>query len=448
MNQQKKSLIRAYVDGVITPEQFLGLEQALRSEEIARELFLQELNLHAALEEIALSETESCHHEPDMQGEDSYLKLRTISQFPKAKIVKWPLAVAVVAVVVAVMSSLQYSRTRTEPAIATVSGISGPLQWTGNDGRVVHQLRVGDHLSGGTIDGLSPEAWFELEFQDGSSVTISGNSTLIFSDQEQKQLHLKSGKLSASIVAQPAGKPMLIHTSSALLTVVGTSFEVEADIASTGLNVMEGEVRLKRLSDGKTIDIPANHRVISAPDRELVREQLPASVDYWKSQLSLGPDHTYGQWFPENIDKPAALKAIPFVPQENQSVTLHMLGLAVSHSGHSPVMVAPDSRFLLQGRVDSEAGLFFGFSVANENGEYAGKFLAKPNADDKVSGDFEKAFRLADFGVDPSVRDPKAAKKPEGLVLTGVWCFTLTGAPTGLEMTEVELIPASPNGER
>ena len=90
---------------------------------------------------------------------------------------------------------------------------------------------------------------------------------LTFSDDDQKKLHLKAGSLSSNVKPQPAGKPMLIYTRSAMLEVVGTQFEVEAETAATMLNVSEGSVRVTRFSDGNSVDVPARHRVIAAADK-------------------------------------------------------------------------------------------------------------------------------------------------------------------------------------
>ena len=48
---------------------------------------------------------------------------------------------------------------------------------------------------------------------------------------------------------------MLIHTPSAVLTVIGTQFEVEARPESTRLYVREGKVRVRRVHDGVTVDV-------------------------------------------------------------------------------------------------------------------------------------------------------------------------------------------------
>ena len=59
------------------------------------------------------------------------------------------------------------------------------------------------------------------------------------------------------------------------------------------------------------------------------------------------------------------------------------------------------------------------------------------------SGLFEEVYSLQNFTIDPVVRDQKSelATKPDNLILDGVWAFTSTGGPSGLEIIEVEVIP-------
>ena len=334
-----------------------------------------------------------------------------------------------------------------EPPIARITGLSGTLIWTGDRGQIVRDVRIGTELAGGTIEGMAPDSWFELEFNDGSTVMISGTSMLTFADLGQKELRLREGIFSANVVPQPEGKPMLIHTPCALLKVLGTQFDVEAGLTSTVLNVSEGMVRVKRLSDGSEVDVPAKHRVVAGDDREMMPERVPDSIHRWKSQLDRGPDDTcgyYGKWSPATDVQPASMRAIPFVPRENQSVTLYLLGLPVVQADSSPVIVKPESRFVVRGRLTTAADLFFGIRVSHANGEFAGKFLARqPAAQFENDSRFEAVFQLSDFALDPCVHDRKEelAPMPDDLVLNGVWAFTHTGGPSGLEVSEVELIP-------
>ena len=164
--------------------------------------------------------------------------------------------------------------------------------WTGVN---LFDMHVGRELTGGTIEGLAPDSWFELQFQDGSIVTISGTSMLTFADVGQKKLRLKQGAFTADVVPQPVGKPMIVQTPSTVIEVVGTRFEVEALQAFTTVSVREGNVRLKHLVDGNSVNIPADYRVIAEAGGDLSPMPLPAAENYWKSQLDVQAGG-FGKW--------------------------------------------------------------------------------------------------------------------------------------------------------
>ncbi|HIF30527.1 MAG TPA: hypothetical protein EYQ75_02435, partial [Planctomycetaceae bacterium] len=334
-----------------------------------------------------------------------------------------------------------------DESIARITGLSGLLIWTGDRGQIVRDVKVGTELAGGTIEGMTPDSWFEIQFNDGSTVMISGTSTLTITDPGQKELRLREGFFSANVVPQPKGKPMLIHTRSALLEVLGTQFDVEANLASTMLNVTEGKVRVRRLSDGLEVDVPAKYRVIAEGGGDLTPQPVPESVIHWKSQLHLRPG-CYGKWLPATEQRAAAQKAIPLVPPENPGITLYLLGIPVSRSDGPPVVVRSDSQFVVRGRLKKPAKVYFGIAVSYANGDFAGKFRGdldrqQPISEPDEAGQFEVVYRISDFTLDPCVHDRKEelAPMPDDLVLNGVWAFTHTGGPNGLEITEVELVP-------
>ena len=293
---------------------------------------------------------------------------------------------------------------------------------------------------------MTPGSWFELEFNDGSTVTISGNSTLTFSDHGQKELHLKEGNVSGNVKPQPAGKPMLIYTRSAMLEVLGTQFEVEAELAATMLNVSEGRVRVKRFSDGRTVDVPAKHRVIAAADREMLPLPVPDSVSRWKSQLHLGPDRGRGKWSPGSDTQDARLEAIPYTTR--QGTTIYTAAFGVSRGDRPPVILKSASRLRVRGRIASAHKVYFGVTVRQAGGEFAGRFqMTRPAVEFPGGQDFEVVLHLRDFGLDPSLDAMKnnLPSTPFDLVVESFWCHTLD-QQAGLEIAELELIPPAENG--
>ncbi len=474
-NLELEQLIATWLDGRITEAESEALQDQLRASPEARATFNKYTQLDAVIRETADANTVAGYSVASGFPRGFDHGVLGDSEEPVAGSMRlMPVLAVAVTIIVALTAGLYFQHRNTErqiaeirensqrpvpdAPIAEITGLSGSLIWTGDRGQIVRELDVGAKLAGGTIEGMAPDSWFELQFNDGSTVMIAGASMLTFSDLGQKELRLKEGRLSADVVPQPEGKPMLIHTRSALLKVLGTQFEVEAELDSTSLHVSKGKVQIKRLSDGKTVDVPATHRVVASADGDMSPQPIPDAVHDWKSQLQLGLGDAWGnhgKWSPTLDGNPASLRAIPFVPRVNKSITLHLLGLPITRSDNAPVVVKSDSRFVVHGRLATAADVFFGIRVVRPNGEFAGKFLARQRAA-KFNDDsnFEAVFRLDEFRLDPCVwnRKDELPSKPDNLVVTCVWSFTHTGGPTGLEVTEVELIPpdqqaAEPNSQ-
>ena len=453
-----EKLIDRHMRGELNETEKEQLAKLLDSDDNARREFVEHVQWDTEISE-ALRESKQLlgdldsltAHQPASNGEGD-----------RNKYLRMMLAVAA-AVIVALSSGLIYQLTQTksqsveidnvaeqsrtsETSIARITGLSGALIWTGDRGQIVRDINIGTELAGGTIEGLAPDSWFELQFHDGSTVMISGTSMLTFADLGQKNLRLREGNFSANVVPQPTGKPMLIHTPSTLLKVLGTQFEVESSMASTVLNVTEGKVRMRRLSDGREVDVPAKHRVIAEGGGDLTPQSVPESVNQWKSQLHLRPG-SYGKWLPATRQRAAAQRAIPLVPPDNPDAMLYLLGIPVPRSDGPPVVVTSESQFVIRGRLDKAARVYFGIAVSDVNGEFAGKFRGDLGAQQPIStpdedGQFEVAYRIRDFTLDPCVRDreEELALRPDDLVLNNVWAFTHTGSSSGLEVSEVELI--------
>ncbi len=439
--ESHEELILRYLDGNLTPQEQARVADLLRCDPEAR-AFLRDVAEQAVtiadMERVEERRGGALEARRDWEG-DRHKVLGRIGR-PDDRFARWRWAAAAVIVLA---TSLYLLRPTAERPIAKVTGLNGSLQWTGDGGRVFHDLSVGTELPGGTVEGMTPGSWFELEFTDGSTVTISGNSTLTFSDHGQKKLYLKEGNVSGNVKPQPAGKPMLIYTRSAMLEVLGTQFEVEAGLAATMLNVSTGQVRVKRLSDGHTVDVPAKHRVIAAADREMSPERVPDFVNRWSSQLHLGPDGAQGKWSPGTDGRDAKLRAIPYATPQGKTICTAAFG--VSLGDRSPVLLLPDSDLRVHGRIASSHKVYFGVTVRHAGGEFAGRFQTiRPAAEFPGGEDFEVVLRLRDFRLDPSlakIKD-KLPSAPFDLVVESFWCHTLD-QQAGLEVAEVELVPPS-----
>jgi ferric-dicitrate binding protein FerR (iron transport regulator) len=325
--------------------------------------------------------------------------------------------------------------------IATITALDGAIQWTGDGGRVVRNLTIGTKLQGGIIEGIEPLSWFELQFTDGTTVEITGNSTLTFSDLGQKRLQLKSGTASANVRPQPPGRPMVMQTTSAALEVLGTQFAIETDTSATRLDVTQGKVRVKRLSDGADLDVPARHRVLAAADRDFTVLPALAPVDNWTSHLPLGPEDTLGKWTPPKADHDASLFAVPFTSRPGWTIFAAATGVSAWNA--PPVRTHPDTHLRFRGRLATSSAVYFGVTMRDANGAFAGRFQTVRSSGEFAAGeDFDVTLPLRDFVLDPVLK-PMAKRlpaRPFELTVESVWCHTLT-RPAGLQLFQAQVIP-------
>ncbi len=304
-NSDLEQWIGAWLDGRTSSADSESLQQELRESAETRATFERYTQLDAVIREVA--DTESVGAISKASGSSVSITKSATTHYARALLA---IAAGIVVVLTATLYFRYVNTDRTDHNIARITGLSGTLTWFGNGGQIVHGsgspqmqtrwsnvLTEGAELPGGTIEGTAPDSWFELEFHDGSTGMISGDSILTFSDQGQKVLRLKQGRFSANVVPQPVGKPMLIHTPSAVLKVIGTQFDIEAGPASTMLYVREGKVQIRRVRDGRTVDVPASHRVVATADSSMspqfvAPERTWAQTPVWETIATTGDQHS------------------------------------------------------------------------------------------------------------------------------------------------------------
>jgi len=113
-------------------------------------------------------------------------------------------------------------------------------------------------------------------YADKSRVELAPG-TLIreLGDRAGKWVDLVQGTLRSEIQKQPPGRAMVISTPHGEATVLGTTLRIAVDARSTLLEVTEGRVRLKRLSDGKATEVTSGHTALLATGVEFAARPTP-----------------------------------------------------------------------------------------------------------------------------------------------------------------------------
>lgn len=136
------------------------------------------------------------------------------------------------------------------------------------------EVRAGDQLV------TLPQESLAIRYTDGTTLELSGDTSVELNSgaAHAKRVRVQWGSLSAEVVPQPAGAPMVLRTPSAIATVRGTRLWLAADTTRTRLDVAEGVVELARVSDGKGVRVNAQEYAV-ASEAELFVKPLSWPVD-------------------------------------------------------------------------------------------------------------------------------------------------------------------------
>ncbi|MBN1676615.1 MAG: FecR domain-containing protein [Kiritimatiellae bacterium] len=105
----------------------------------------------------------------------------------------------------------------------------------------------------------------QLAFLDNSArLELDAGATVTLRDEGGKRVALHGGALSASVAAQPTGRPMMFITPEAEAQVLGTRLQLETAAGRTRLAVSEGSVRLTRLADRASVTVAAGQSAVVA----------------------------------------------------------------------------------------------------------------------------------------------------------------------------------------
>ena len=344
-----------------------------------------------------------------------------------------------VAAVIALLLSLVWLRqSGSERDILTVIQVDGSVRWTGAGGEVRETLAKGSTLPGGSLETVSDDGTLVVAFSDGTAFTLLGRTAATISDDGQKTVHLRSGSLSADVRPQPLKRPLLIHTATALLEVLGTRFDVDSDAANTRLAVNEGRVRMTRLMDGRVAEVPAQHEALaslSGAEFPVGPRKQPEVL--WRTDFASGPAGTQGRWLPAGGEKVPRIAAEPaFMPKSSRGpVTIHRVGLTLPWQDRANIQVRPDSHVRLRGHATKSATLEVMLACMKTTGGYAGNWFQQRSIS---AGEWQMELPVSAFRH----WHAQAKNAPqEPLELRQMAIYTIV-TDAGLEVESVEVLGA------
>ena len=126
-----------------------------------------------------------------------------------------------------------------------------------------------------------------VAFADGTVLHLEPGTEISFQTVAKpphpggKQLKLLAGSLSASVAKQPPNLPLLIQTPHALVTVVGTEFDLNVATNQTALEVTHGLVKMTISGETNPVNVAAGEFAVAAPKRPLQYGRLARNPYLW-----------------------------------------------------------------------------------------------------------------------------------------------------------------------
>lgn len=371
-------LLNGLCDGILSEADEDRLAKILEHDAVARRRYREWLELHAALHwDYAIAATRWDDPQVVPGATDG------ARESGRRATVPWwrPAAASLAALALLALLSLGIFATGARDSVVQVMALGGAASWS-RDGRVVTNLVVGGRLPDGTVCLEGDSSFLRLKFEDGSEAALSGPSMLEFADQGQKRLVLRHGSLFVDARPQPRGKPMKVLTPTAEVEVVGTVFSVSADSGETRLGVEAGKVRLRRLADGRLVDVPQHHvATASLESSGPIDVRKPEAIsDDWAAHFDVRPDRQYqGEWIGPDahgdfgVPMPGRLRAVPRVAGHHpDGAPIVHYGIAIQRPESGFVTLHADSVVAVRFRMEVPRAFRVMLNLRRPGGGFAG----------------------------------------------------------------------------
>lgn len=399
-------LIQRYLDGSLSREDLAVLNQRLRDEADLRQ-HLRDI----AEQVVAFGDMARQHRETN-----------TLVCSPKRPDRSAWLTSLALAASIAVLAASAWMWIASRPApVLTLLECSGSVSWSHGA-----PIQPGEKLFAGTLETVGDDSSALFQFEDGSLITLQGEAELSFADESQKVLTLSRGTLSAEVKPQPAGRPMLIRTPSAVAEVVGTAFDLSARSDDTLLNVSSGLVKLKRLADGREIDVGANRSAVASlqTNSKLDAGSTPGPLTSWSFDFTQQTPPR--DW--RGVARDGRMTAMPYIAKKHAdgSVTTHY-GISLRTAMlEQPARLIATEQSVIRYRLRFEQGAALSLMLITHrpDGSFGGNFelpLSASELHPDAAGWCEVSIPLSRFHpIDRRKHIRERHPTPVGNILTSV----------------------------
>jgi len=423
LNEEQKIQLLQHLNEELSPAESANVAQLLKADAEAR-TFLRSVAEQAVV--VADVERLAQHHEA----------AKVVR--PVFSAAKWVVAAAIILLLGG--SFIFAIQSASKGLTAEVIAIHGPNQHLTADGVTRPELTPGATLKiGDKLRTLSSRSWVKLKLNDGSYVMVTGRSSLrLLRDERHRAFLLRHGNLWATINTPEGAKPVSVLTETARINTSNAQFDIETKFQKISVvNVNSGSVTTERLSDGRQVEVPADHQTIISMSqrRSIAAKRQPEPVNQWDCKMLSSPEAVFGQWLAPNESNRIRLQASPLLIGKKN--TIYASNFSVRSSGSPPVMIENGSRFRISLTSQTTDPVYVGITTKKRKGGYFGKYTAKLEADRLGQAGRTRMVEIAitDFAPLDKSLNPSSV----GTELTDIWLVARKESAE-LEIHKVEFV--------
>jgi ferric-dicitrate binding protein FerR (iron transport regulator) len=272
IDRSLRDLVESAVNGEASAELLAQLEQRLLVSEVARDFYLEYVNLHSALRRRFLAAADGALGSPAELADFRFAVAGESFPVRRRRWLHWvSLALTAAVVLVAALVWRQQVSANMSREIATIQAVEGEA--TLLVAEVSRVVKVGDALrGGGTLRVGDEAARVTMEYPDGTQVRLhSGAVVQSPVDRGDVRLRLLAGSMEVDAAEQSPDRPLVFATEHSRYVVLGTRFRLYHEQEASRLELNEGKVRMERPLRGETVDVEAGSVAIAA-------EQTPVEI--------------------------------------------------------------------------------------------------------------------------------------------------------------------------
>jgi ferric-dicitrate binding protein FerR (iron transport regulator) len=174
------------------------------------------------------------------------------------------------------------------PIVGRLENVAGLVEVAVGEGSATQAVEKGSVHSGQTIVTKGKEAQAAIRLEDGTLILVAGDTRVAFSPEERDRIDIELGNATAAVRPRPADRPLVFCTPEARIEVLGTRLSVARAERRTRVDVLEGDIRLTRLSDQRSVTLAGGQTADVSPQADLRPAPIQPAPDTWSLDFNDG----------------------------------------------------------------------------------------------------------------------------------------------------------------